>query len=60
MNLSKNQELLELAIICFILMTLMFDSGVKLLGETRCVVMTPIKGLIEDMSVIENFIRTTI
>ena len=38
----------------------MFDSGVKLLGGTRYVVMTPIKGLIEDMSVIENFIRTTI
>ena len=56
MNLSK----FEFAIICFILMTLMFDSGVKLLGGTRYVVMTPIKGLIEDMSVIENFIRTTI
>ena len=35
-SLSNNQELLEFAIISFILTTLMFNSGVKLLGEIRC------------------------
>ena len=35
-NLSNNQELIEVAIIPFILMTLMFDLRVILLGEFRC------------------------
>ena len=34
-NVSHNQELLELAIISFILVTLMFDLGVILWGEIR-------------------------
>ena len=32
----KNQELYKLVIISLILVTLMFDSGVILLGEIRC------------------------
>ena len=35
-NLSNTWELLEFAIISFILMTLMFDSGGMLLGEIGC------------------------
>ena len=35
-NLSNNQELLEFVIISVTLITLMFDSGVILLGEIRC------------------------
>ena len=34
-NVSHNQELLELVIISFILVTLMFDLGVILWGEIR-------------------------
>ena len=34
-NVSLNQELLELVIISFILVTLMFDLGVILWGEIR-------------------------
>ena len=35
-NLFKNQEVLQLIIIFFILMTIMFDSGMILKGEIRC------------------------
>ena len=35
-NLFNNQEVLQLIIISFILMTLMCDSGVILNGEIRC------------------------
>ena len=35
-NVSHNQELLELVIISFILVTLMFDLGVILWGEIKC------------------------
>ena len=35
-NLFNNQEVLKFVIIAFILITLMFDSGVILKGEIRC------------------------
>ena len=35
-NVFKNQELYKLVIIFLIIVTLMFDSGVILLGEIRC------------------------
>ena len=35
-NLFNNQEALQFIIIAFILVTLMFDSGVILKGEIRC------------------------
>ena len=35
-NLFNNQELLYFVIISYILLTLMFDSGVILWGEIRC------------------------
>ena len=35
-NLFKNQELIWLVIISFILLTKIFDSGVILKGEIRC------------------------
>ena len=35
-NLFNNQEVLQFIIIAFILITLMFDSGVILKGEIRC------------------------
>ena len=35
-NLFKNQEVLQFIIISFILMTIMFDSGMILKGEIRC------------------------
>ena len=35
-NLFNNQEVLQLNIISFILMTLLCDSGVILNGEIRC------------------------
>ena len=35
-NLFNNQEALQFIIIAFILITLMFDSGVILKGEIRC------------------------
>ena len=35
-NLFNNQEVLQLIIISFILMTLIFDSGVILKGENKC------------------------
>ena len=41
----NNQEILQLVIISFILMTLMFDSGVILKGEFRCWSLSGIKGL---------------
>ena len=44
-NLSNNQELIEVAIIPFILMTLMFDLRVILLGEFRCLSLTGRKWL---------------
>ena len=44
-NLYNNQEVLQLIIISFILMTLMFDSGVILKGEIRCLSLSGIKGL---------------
>lgn len=34
--MSENQESLQLVIISFSLMTVMFDSGVMLLGEITC------------------------
>ena len=45
--MSSNQELLELTIILFILMTLTFDSGVILLGEIRYLSLLGINGLVE-------------
>ena len=42
---QRVQELLQLVIISFILMTLMFDSGVILKGEIRCLSLSGIKGL---------------
>ena len=42
---QRVQELLQLVIISFILMTLMFDSGVILKGEIRCWSLSGIKGL---------------
>ena len=44
-NLFSNQEVLQLIIISFILMTLMFDSWVRLKGEIRCWSLLGIKGL---------------
>ena len=44
-NLFSNQEVLQLIIISFILMTLMFDSWVILKGEIRCWSLSRIKGL---------------
>ena len=45
-NLPNNQEFLELAIISFILMTLMFESGMTLLRETkRCLSLVWVTGL---------------
>ena len=45
-NLFNNQEVLQLTIISFILMTSMFDSGVILKGEIRCWSLLGVKGLI--------------
>ena len=45
-NLSNKQELLQLVIISFILMTFMCDLGVKLQGEIRCELFLGVKGLI--------------
>ena len=44
-NLYNNQELIEVAIIPFIFMTLMFDLRVILLGEFRCLSLTGRKWL---------------
>ena len=44
-NLFNNQELLQLVIISFISVTLLFDSGVILLGEIRCLSLLGCKGL---------------
>ena len=44
-NLYNNQQLLQLVIISFIFVTLMFDSGVILLGEIRCLSLLGCKGL---------------
>ena len=45
-NLFNNQEVLQLIIISFILMTLMCDSGVILKGEIRCQSLSGIKVLL--------------
>ena len=45
-NLFKNQEVLQFIIISFILMTIMFDSGMILKGEIRCWSLLGIKVLI--------------
>ena len=45
-NLFKNQELLQLVIVSFILMTLMYDLEVILKGEIRCQAFLGVKGLI--------------
>ena len=45
-NLFNNQEVLQLIIISFILVTLMFDSGVILKGEIRCWSLSGIKVLL--------------
>ena len=44
-NLFKNQEPPLLVIISFVLMTLLYDSGMILLGEIRCWSLLGIKGL---------------
>ena len=44
-NLSNNQELLEFPIISLILLNSMFDLGVILLGEIRCLSLLGVKGL---------------
>ena len=44
-NLLNNQELLNIVIISFTLMTLMFELGVILLGEIRCLSLLGFKGL---------------
>ena len=44
-NLLNNQELLNIVIISFTLMTLMFELGVILLGEIRCLSLQGLKGL---------------
>ena len=44
-NLLNNQELLNIVIISFTLMTLMFELGVILLGEIRCLSLRGFKGL---------------
>ena len=49
-NLFNNQEVLQLIIISFILMTLMFNSGVILKGEIRCWSLSEIKGLMTKYS----------
>ena len=43
-NLFNNQEFHELVIISFILMTLMFDSGVIFYGEIRCLSLVGVRG----------------
>ena len=43
-NLVNNQEVLRLIIVFFILMTIMFDSGMMLKGEIRCPSVLGIKG----------------
>ena len=43
-NLFNNQEVLRLIIVFFILMTIMFDSGMILKGEIRCQSVLGIKG----------------
>ena len=48
-NLSNNQELLKLVIRSFILLTLMFDSGVIWLGEIRYQSPLGVKGFIKIM-----------
>ena len=44
-NLFNNQELIEFVIVSFLLVTLMFDSGVILWGEIRCQSLLGVKGL---------------
>ena len=44
-NLFNNQEVLQLIIISFILMTLMLDSWMILKGEIKCQSLLGIKGL---------------
>ena len=44
-NLFNNQELLEFVIISFLLVTLMFDSGVILVGEIKYWSLLGVKGL---------------
>ena len=44
-NLFNNQELLEFVIISFLLVTLMFDSGVILVGEIKYWLLLGVKGL---------------
>ena len=43
-NLFNNQELLLLVVISFILVPLIFDSGVILQGEIRCLLLLGVKG----------------
>ena len=47
-NLFNNQEVIQFIIIAFILITLMFNSGVILKGGIRCKSLSGIKGLKED------------
>ena len=47
-NLSDSQELLQSLISSFILLTLMFDSGVIWLGEIRCRSLLEVKGITLD------------
>ena len=44
-NLFNNQELLEFVIISFLLVTLMFDSGLILWGEIKYWSLSGVKGL---------------
>ena len=44
-NLFNHQELFQLVIISYTFMTLMFDSGVILLGEIRCLSFLGVKEL---------------
>ena len=44
-NLFNNHELLEFVIISFLLVTLMFDSGVILVGEIKYWSLLGVKGL---------------
>ena len=51
-NLFNNQELLLLVVISFILVPLIFDSGVILQGEIRCLLLLRSK--------VKNFIKCLI
>ena len=56
-NLFCNHEFLQLVIIFFILLTLMFDSGVMLWGEIKCWSLLRVKGLMEHSATVYKHIE---